>query len=110
MDTKHTHSPCCSPAASKAHAHSDHDGHKHDHAAHSHADDHDHGVLPGWPRIGAALVMALLAEASHWLAPQIPALEYAGMALAVVAIACRAWACTKRGSKAWLTCNWAFMH
>ncbi|WP_286999797.1 MULTISPECIES: heavy metal translocating P-type ATPase [Comamonas] len=90
MDTKHTHSPCCSPAAPKAHAHSDHEGHKHDHAAHSHADDHDHGhdhgVLPGWPRISAALVMALLAEASHWLAPQIPALEYAGMALAVVAI------------------------
>ncbi len=90
MDTKHTHSPCCSPAAPKAHAHADHEGHKHDHAAHSHADDHDHGhdhgVLPGWPRISAALVMALLAEASHWLAPQIPALEYAGMALAVVAI------------------------
>lgn len=90
MDTKHTHSPCCSPAAPKAHAHADHERHKHDHAAHSHADDHDHGhdhgVLPGWPRISAALVMALLAEASHWLAPQIPALEYAGMALAVVAI------------------------
>lgn len=90
MDTKHTHSPCCSPAAPKAHAHADHERHKHDHAAHSHADDHDHGhdhgVLPGWPRISAALVMALLAEASHWLTPQIPALEYAGMALAVVAI------------------------
>lgn len=90
MDTKHTHSHCCSPTAPKAHAHADHEGHKHDHATHSHAVDHDHGhdhgVLPGWPRISAALVMALLAEASHWLAPQIPALEYAGMALAVVAI------------------------
>ena len=30
--------------------------------------------------------MALLAEAAHWLTPQYPALEYAGMVLAVVAI------------------------
>ncbi|QNP59723.1 heavy metal translocating P-type ATPase [Paenacidovorax monticola] len=43
---------------------------------------HDHGVLPGWPRIAAALAMAAGAEAAHW-AQQ----EYLGMALAVVAIA-----------------------
>jgi len=44
-------------------------------------------VLPSWPRISAALVLALLAEAAHWLQPQYPALQYVGMALAVMAIA-----------------------
>ena len=43
-------------------------------------------MLPGWPRISAALVLALLAEIAHWFQPQAAALEYVGMALAVVAI------------------------
>ena len=45
-------------------------------------DDHDHGTLPGWPRIAAALALAAGAEAAHWMQQ-----DYAGMALAVVAIA-----------------------
>jgi Cd2+/Zn2+-exporting ATPase len=43
-------------------------------------------VLPGWPRIAAALVLAVLAEAAHWGASLHPWLSYGGMALAVVAI------------------------
>ncbi len=76
-------------------AHSDHAGH--DHAKthdHSHGDDdhgHDHGVLPGWGRIGAALVLAVAAEICHWLsgdaaAPNYALLHYGGMGLALVAI------------------------
>lgn len=84
MDTKHTHTDCCTPASAHAHTQADHAQEHHDGDGHDHG--HDHGVLPGWPRISAALVMALLAEVSHWLTPQYPALEYAGMALAVVAI------------------------
>ncbi|WP_312759312.1 heavy metal translocating P-type ATPase [Pulveribacter sp.] len=45
-------------------------------------DGHDHGALPGWPRIAAALVLAAGAEAAHWLQQDV-----LGMALAVVAIA-----------------------
>ncbi|QIL80679.1 cadmium-translocating P-type ATPase [Diaphorobacter sp. HDW4A] len=86
-------------------------GHQHDHASHAAAtkkktappamgcgaccggdtsaqaegdDDHaghDHGVLPGWPRIYAALAVALGAEVAHWYE-----LQYVGMALAVIAI------------------------
>ena len=53
----------------------------------SHGDDdahagHDHGALPGWPRIGAALALALGAELAHWVQQ-----EQLGMALALVAIA-----------------------
>lgn len=76
MNTPHTHACGCTQ----------HSSHPHDstpHADHG----HDHGILPSWPRISAALLMALLAEAAHWLRPQYPALEYVGMALAVVAIA-----------------------
>ncbi|MFT3811899.1 MAG: heavy metal translocating P-type ATPase [Acidovorax sp.] len=43
---------------------------------------HDHGALPGWPRIGAALAAAAGAEAAHWFQQ-----EALGMALAVAAIA-----------------------
>ena len=82
MNTKHMHSNCCAPATPHKH--------KHDHSHHddgdSHDHGHDHGVLPSWPRISAALVMALLAEISHWFTPQYAGLEYAGMALAVLAI------------------------
>lgn len=77
MDDKHT--PCCT---SQAHAHDD--AH-----AHSHADANDHGHdrrAARLARISAALMLALLAEAAHWFSPQYPALHYAGMALAVLAI------------------------
>mgnify|MGYP001577723116 CR=1 FL=1 len=43
---------------------------------------HDHGALPGWPRIAAALAAAAGAEAAHWFQQ-----ETLGMALAVAAIA-----------------------
>ena len=77
MDTPHTHSACgCTPTAR----------HPHD-QDHGHGHDHDHGILPSWPRIGTALALALLAELAHWFTPQYAALEYAGMALAVLAIA-----------------------
>ena len=59
---------------------------------------HDHGVLPSWPRIAAALVVALGAEVCHWLAKASPSaaqsashhlawLSYLGMALAVAGVA-----------------------
>ncbi|MGN1056606.1 MAG: heavy metal translocating P-type ATPase [Comamonas sp.] len=54
---------------------------------HSEPHDHDHGVLPSWPRIAVALVCALLAEIAHWFTAQQPWLNTAGMVLAVVAIA-----------------------
>lgn len=66
---------CCGGPAQASHAHGNEDGGD-DHAG------HDHGVLPGWPRIFAALAVALGAEVSHWFQ-----LEYVGMALAVLAIA-----------------------
>lgn len=80
MDTQDTHTTPqhCGCAPCRPHAHGDEHGHAHE---------HDHDALPGWPRISAALVLALLAEAAHWLQPQHPALTYAGMALAVAAIA-----------------------
>ena len=78
---------CCAPFSistpvkSHEHAHDENDGHAHE-------DDHghDHGVLPGWPRIYAALVAALAAEACHWFGDANPALQYLGMALAVIGI------------------------
>ena len=55
---------CC---GGDTHAHDDGD----DHAG------HDHSALPGWPRIYAALAVALGAEVAHWFQ-----YEYVGMALA----------------------------
>ncbi len=46
------------------------------------SDPHDHGALPGWPRIAAALLFAAGAEAAHWTQHEVP-----GMLLAVAAIA-----------------------
>ncbi len=80
-------------AQSAAHDHggADHAGHDH---AHEDGDDHGHShdALPGWGRIGAALVAALAAEACHWASGQPDSansdlLHYGGMALALVAIA-----------------------
>lgn len=90
------------PARKKAqgHSHAHGEGHGHDHAHdhdHDHGHDesdphagHDHSVLPGWPRITAALIAAVLAEAAHWFSGSqggVPALQYGGMAVAVLAIA-----------------------
>ena len=83
MNTQRTHNHCCcSPSSPHVH---DIDQHTH-HPDDGHDHSHDHGVLPSWSRISAALVLALLAEAAHWLTSQYPALQYAGMALAVAAI------------------------
>ncbi|WP_027016052.1 heavy metal translocating P-type ATPase [Comamonas composti] len=84
---------CCAPftTAQPAKAHSHPPGESHDHA-HEAADDHaghDHGVLPGWPRITAALMAAVLAEAADWISGAkggLPTLQYAGMAMALLAI------------------------
>ncbi|WP_373807139.1 heavy metal translocating P-type ATPase [Delftia acidovorans] len=90
------------PARKKAqgHSHAHGEGHGHGHAHdhdHDHGHDesdphagHDHSVLPGWPRITAALIAAVLAEAAHWVSGSqggVPALQYGGMAVAVLAIA-----------------------
>lgn len=88
------------PARKKpqGHSHAHGEGHGHDHAHdHDHGHDesdphagHDHSVLPGWPRITAALIAAVLAEAAHWFSGSqggVPALQYGGMAVAVLAIA-----------------------
>ena len=80
--TTHCCGTCSPPAQHKQH------GHDHQHGHDEHDDHgHSHGDLPSWPRISAALVLALGAEAAHWGHSQWPALHYVGMALAVVAIA-----------------------
>ena len=66
---------CCGTTPTHAHKEGDADGDHDDHAG------HDHGVLPGWPRIIAALAVAAGAEVAHWMS-----LQYVGMALALVAI------------------------
>ncbi len=76
--TTHCCGTCSPPAPHEQHGHD----HQHGHDDHG----HDHGDLPSWPRIGAALVLALGAEAAHWGQAANPALHYLGMALAVVAI------------------------
>ncbi|NMM77473.1 4-deoxy-4-formamido-L-arabinose-phospho-UDP deformylase [Acidovorax sp. SRB_24] len=56
-----------------AHGHSSHGG-------------HDHSALPGWGRIGAALLAATGAELLHLVGPDTPLWHGAGMALAAAAI------------------------
>ena len=81
---------CCSgggcsstgPVDEGAHANKQQAGHT-DHDSH---DGHDHGALPGWGRIGAALVAALGAEVMHLAAPDTALWHYTGMALAALAI------------------------
>ena len=69
-------------------------------AADEHAG-HDHGVLPGWPRIYAALAAALAAEACHWFGGDgaNATLQYLGMALAVLGIALSGLGVYKAGIK-----------
>ena len=92
--------PACDSAAcgplqlsTHDHLHDDH-GHGHEHD-HHHDHDHDHAdeaatgwrtllLAPGLPRIGAALVLALAAEAVHALAPG--GWAAVGMGLAVAAV------------------------
>ena len=70
--------------------HADHSGHAHandaNDASHDSHDGHDHGALPGWGRIGAALVVALGAEVMHLAAPDTAVWHYSGMVLAALAI------------------------
>ena len=92
--------PACDSAAcgpmqlsTHDHQHDDH-GHGHEHD-HHHDHDHDHAdeaatgwrtllLAPGLPRIGAALVLAVAAEAVHALAPG--GWAAVGMGLAVAAV------------------------
>ncbi len=97
-------------AQASDHSHDGHDhasesGDGHDHASES-GDDHghDHGALPGWGRIGAALVAAVAAEAFHWASGEpgsanYNVLHYGGMALALVAIALSGLGVYKAGIK-----------
>ena len=89
--------PAASGTASAPTAQTLADGHPDtqvDHSAHARGSDqshdnhdgHDHGALPGWGRIGAALVAALCAEAMHLAAPDTAVWHYSGMALAALAI------------------------
>ncbi len=56
-------------------------------------------MLPGWPRIYAALAAALAAEACHWFGEGNLGLQYLGMALAVVGIALSGLGVYKAGIK-----------
>ncbi len=84
------------PAARTAGAAHDHD-HDHGHGTpaageaaphgeHSDHDGHDHSALPGWGRIGAALLAAIGAELLHLLGPDTTLWHGAGMVLAAAAI------------------------
>ena len=124
----HTHAQGHTAAGHADHDHGDAHAHPHAHAdnpaakpraasccgcsgpagddAHDDHAGHDHGVLPGWPRIAAALVVALGAEVCHWLAhdPQsgLAWLKYLGMALAVLGIALAGLGVYKSGIKSLL--------
>ena len=76
-DHGHHHDDGADPAHGDTHAaQEEHDAH----------DGHDHGALPGWGRLGAALVFALAAELLHLLGPDTTPWRIAGMAVAAVAI------------------------
>ncbi|WP_157008025.1 heavy metal translocating P-type ATPase [Xenophilus azovorans] len=75
------------PAEAGRHDHEHDHGGPHDHQHADAGDGHDHGPLPGWQRIAAALAVALGAELSHLLLPETGAWRAFGMALAAVAIA-----------------------
>jgi len=74
------------------HGHAD-DGHAHDHDhehghdhAHESPHDHEHGVSTGVKRLALALLLALGAESLHLFFGDAPALKWAGLAVAAVAI------------------------
>ena len=65
------------------------EAHEHDHAHDDHDHDeheHEHGAEPGIKRLGAALVLAVAAEALSYFAPAVLTWQLAGMAVAGVAI------------------------
>ncbi len=66
--------------------HGDAHGHDHSHSGHGDHDGHDHGALPGWGRLAAALVAATAAELLHLLGPDTTPWRMAGMAVAAGAI------------------------
>ncbi|MGH8822448.1 MAG: heavy metal translocating P-type ATPase, partial [Rhodoferax sp.] len=59
-------------------------GSHHDHAEHDH--DHDHDQQIGVARLGAALALAIVAEAMHFLAGDTGTMTTLGLAIAAVAI------------------------
>ncbi len=77
-------------AEDRAHHHDHVHDHVHgaDHSQGDHAphDDHDHDQSTGVWRLGAALALALGAEALHFFAGELPFMNYVGLALAAVAI------------------------
>lgn len=77
--------PLGSAPAPHAHTEGDH-AHDHDHGHdHSHGD-HDHGASTGVKRLALALLFALGAESLHLFFGDAPALKWAGLAVAAVAI------------------------
>ena len=84
---------CCPPPATPGphdHAHP-HDGAAHDHDPRQDHDHHGHEHGPAsardWLRMGLALLMALVAEGLHFLAPETWPWRLAGMGIALAAIA-----------------------
>ncbi|WP_444815013.1 heavy metal translocating P-type ATPase [Variovorax brevis] len=71
-------------AVAHGEAHDGHD-HDHDHEGHDHAG-HDHGHGTGVKRLAVALVLALGAEALHFMASDAPAMKYLGLVVAAIAI------------------------
>ncbi len=64
-----------------------HEGHPHaPGGAHGADHGHDHAPPVSSLRLGAALVLALAAEAVHWFAADLPVLSWLGLGLAVIAI------------------------
>ena len=61
------------------------EAHEHDHD-HSHEDGHEHGAESGIARLGAALVLAVAAEALSYFAPALLTWQLVGMAVAGLAI------------------------
>ena len=61
-------------------------GDHHDHAEHDHDHDHDHDQQIGVARLGAALALAIVAEALHFLAGDTGTMTMVGLAIAAVAI------------------------
>ena len=76
-------------AAKSGHAEGAHgpapDDHDHDHDD-AHEADHAHGAGSGIPRLGAALALAIAAEALHYFAGDLALPNYLGLALAALAI------------------------
>ena len=85
-ETRHTPAPgsadgCCAPVSATPPTpppQGTHDAH----AGH----DHDHDQPTGVARLGAALALAIGAEALHFFAGDVTSLKYAGLAIAAVAI------------------------